>query len=227
MDFSEYYEDSYYKQNNYIKQHDYLVSVFTAILQMIESYGYSGKLFDVGCALGFMMEAAEKRGWSAFGIEISKTACRLAKKYTQGTVLNQRIDMGTEFPNGFFDAVTAYDVIEHVSNPRATIKEIKRVLRKDGLLYIHTLNYDGIGRRLGGINWNLLTPPGHTVYWTPKSLKRILGEEGFKIVNLSTARMATVNKFHNYFFNGLLLRRFTLISRLIPGDYLELFARAV
>jgi len=94
MDFSEYYEDDYYKQNNYIGQHDYLVSVFTKKLQIIESLGYGGKLFDVGCALGFLMEAAEKRGWSAFGIEISKVACRLAKKYTKGTILNQRIDVG-------------------------------------------------------------------------------------------------------------------------------------
>jgi SAM-dependent methyltransferase len=69
-------------------------------------------------------------------------------------------------------------VIEHLPNPKETLQEIKRILRKDGLLLITTPNFDSINAKIFKENWFPLEIPRHLYLFTPVTLKKLLNSVG-------------------------------------------------
>jgi len=89
----------------------------------------SKKILDAGCGDGYLVSQLRKRGFDAFGIDISRTRINHAiKKYGKfyeiGSVYNLK------FKEGTFDTVIASEVIEHLEQPDNAIEEFKRVSKK-------------------------------------------------------------------------------------------------
>jgi len=89
----------------------------------------------------------------------------------------------------FFDVVTLFDLIEHTTDPQATLRACHRLLRPGGLLIITTPNVDGLVPRvtyclfaatLGA--WDHPTPPGHVVQFSRRTLQQMLEQTDFRIV---------------------------------------------
>lgn len=92
----------------------------------------SGLLLDVACGLGYMLDMAEERGVSAFGLDISWIA--LAKsKAERGS---RRVVLGNgehlPWPDNTFDYVTCLGSLEHFIHPENGMREIARVLKPSG-----------------------------------------------------------------------------------------------
>jgi len=104
----------------------------------ILKYKNSGKLLDIGCALGFFLRFAENY-FETYGIDISSLAIKKAKTITPNSKLFvQDAQLKYPFKDNFFDIVTSYDVIEHLSNPYGSLKESFRVLKTSGYLFLQT-----------------------------------------------------------------------------------------
>lgn len=131
-----------------------------------------GRLLDVGCGAGEWLGTMRDLGWQAEGLDFDENAVRAA----QETGLNVRC--GTvedqQFPDESFDAVTLHHVIEHVSDPVATLKECGRILKKGGKLVLITPNNASLSHRLFKSNWRGLEPPRHLNIFTPNSARRAL-----------------------------------------------------
>jgi 2-polyprenyl-3-methyl-5-hydroxy-6-metoxy-1,4-benzoquinol methylase len=151
--------------------------------------GYRGRLLDVGCGLGYFVKAmAEFGSWEAHGIEISQAAVRYA---TEGLGLqNVRSGLVQEagYPDDHFDVVTLWDVIEHLREPDPLLAECRRVLRPEGLLFMHTPN---VGVQLpkarlkallkgmrAGVHY--LEARDHLHLYSPDTLTRLATRNGFK-----------------------------------------------
>lgn len=107
-------------------------------LKEILQYKDSGRLLDVGCALGFFLKFAEKY-FETYGFDISPYAIKKAKKIaTNSKLLVQDAQKRYPFNDNFFDAITCYDLIEHLPKPEQCIKEIFRVLKPRGYLFLQT-----------------------------------------------------------------------------------------
>ncbi|MBU4501907.1 MAG: class I SAM-dependent methyltransferase, partial [Nanoarchaeota archaeon] len=93
------------------------------------------KVLDIGCSTGSFLYLLQKKGWEAYGTELHEDYTKFAKKK-----IGQNIYTGTlndaNFKDNQFDAVTLFHVLEHFSDPFSSLIEIKRVLKKDGLLYL-------------------------------------------------------------------------------------------
>ncbi|MFQ5750326.1 MAG: class I SAM-dependent methyltransferase, partial [Planctomycetota bacterium] len=87
-------------------------------------------------------------------------------------------------PAGSFDVITGFDVVEHVHDPRAFLKETARLLRPGGLLFLVTPNVSGWSRRLMGRFWFHFKPLEHTYYFDRRTLGRFLEEAGFETVEV-------------------------------------------
>lgn len=94
------------------------------------------KWLEVGCAYGYLIEEAEKLDIDAIGVDISEYALH------QHPPVKDRLLQGDAFSLPFaddsFDVVSAFDLVEHLEHPLAAIKEWKRVLRPNGLLFLST-----------------------------------------------------------------------------------------
>lgn len=141
-----------------------------------------GSLLDVGCAAGFFLQAASER-YDVTGVEISEFAARYAREQ-----LGQRVFTGEIFDapleDESFDAVTLWDVVEHLADPLATVAEIARVTRKGGVLALSTGNVEGSLARRGLPGWDLMFPPGHLSFFSPRTLEHLLNRAGFQLRRL-------------------------------------------
>ena len=140
----------------------------------------TGNLLDVGCATGEFLAAAIPKGWQVYGVETSPASAEAARTLTGGQIHTGTLDTAP-FQEGTFDAVTMFDVIEHLQSPRAYMKRIASLLRPGGLLAISTPNIHSVAYRLLGRRWEAVGPNDHLYYFSPRTLQRLLADQGFTI----------------------------------------------
>lgn len=167
----------------YEKNHRALFRRVVAVLDR-QSPG-KGRLLDVGCAAGFLLDTAREDGWDVTGVDLSPSMARHAAR-----VLGLDVRVGTleecELPDASFDAVTLCDSLEHVANPLTTMREVRRVLRPGGTALIVTPNIASPLARLLGTKWPHLTPREHIYYFAPETLRRLIVTAGFQPLHSGT-----------------------------------------
>jgi len=144
-----------------------------------------GRLLDVGCSRGYLLEAARERGWQVAGVEINRRSVEVAR--SRGLEVHCGDIATAPFPPETFDLVTAFDVIEHVPSPGGFLATVRQLLRPRGLLVLTTPNISGlvprctywlVGRTIGA--WEHPTPPGHLVQFSRHTLLDLLSRSGFE-----------------------------------------------
>lgn len=143
-----------------------------------------GKLLDLGCAMGFLLEAAEQAGFQGFGLDLNPEAVGIAKQRFGDRVALGELD-ASAFPGVVFDAVTLVDVLEHVPDPAALLAQVHGRLAAGGVLAVLLPNAASLTRRLLGRRWPHYTPE-HLFFWTPAALERQLASAGFAVREIRT-----------------------------------------
>lgn len=177
------------------------------MLDLIEKYKNPGKILDIGCGLGLFLYVAKKRDWETSGVEISKFVSNFAKNKLKLNVINS--DNLDAFQDNFFDVIMVNHVLEHIENPLLILKQIKKKLNINGILFIGVPNINGIYLRFQKENWPSLQPSTHIFQFTPKTIKLLLKKVSFKPI-----KFITINRKYNYkfkFLNFLLNKGVNLI----------------
>jgi SAM-dependent methyltransferase len=142
-----------------------------------------GRLLDVGCGDGRFLAAMAARGWRVEGIETESAAAALARHRTGGTVHESPLEE-TDLPDAAFDMVSLLHVLEHVPDPRATLKAVRRVLAPGGTLLLALPNVLCLEATLFRSDWYPLDLPRHYWGFTPHTLVRLVEECGFDVRSL-------------------------------------------
>ena len=142
-----------------------------------------GRLLDVGCATGALIARLEERGWTARGVEISGPQAEYCR--ARGLEVSGRPLEENGFPGESFDAVTASHLVEHLNNPRSLVREIFRILKRGGRLYMTTPNADGFQARLLGGRWRSAIFD-HLYLFSRATLSALLKSEGFRVERCRT-----------------------------------------
>ena len=146
--------------------------------QVITRHVTHGRLLDVGCATGdFLSEMKRQPGWTVTGIEPSVFAARYAQRSVGVPVISGTLN-DAPFASSSFDAITMWDVLEHVYDPRAVIAEAARLLRPGGVLVVNHPNLDSIDRRIFGRLWLGYELPRHLHLFPTELLHTLMGEYG-------------------------------------------------
>lgn len=135
-----------------------------------------GRLVDIGCSTGVFMVAARDRGWHTVGVEFSSRAAEIARKTTESEIFAGTIEE-CNFPPGSFDAVTSWEVLEHLPDPATFFRSIYRILKPGGVWALSTPNWRSRWER--STTEMTRRPPFHLTYWTPASLRKMLVSGGF------------------------------------------------
>ena len=162
------------------------LAMFDSLLQRLEElHGGVGRLLDLGCGPGYCFERAAKRGWDAHGVDLGEwTAAAAAARNLKNLHVGNLADQS--FPDGHFDAVVSVEVFEHLTDPISELKDSQQVLRPGGLLLLQVPNYRTLPILLGRDDFRLNTPPQHLNYFTPHTLRKLLQENGFRVLQLRT-----------------------------------------
>jgi 2-polyprenyl-3-methyl-5-hydroxy-6-metoxy-1,4-benzoquinol methylase len=157
----------------------------------LQKYKKPGALLDIGCSTGSFIEIAKKKGWVVKGIEISPDSAKIAQDIHKGDVYEGMLQDGL-YPEETFNAITLWDVLEHVPDPKQLLGIIYRLLKKDGMVFIRTPNVDGLFPTYSlylskYLNyWPHPEPPYHLFQFSPSTLRKFLSISGFEVVSFKS-----------------------------------------
>lgn len=155
-----------------------------------------GRMLDVGCGNGDLVQMARDYGWEAEGIDLDAKAAANAS----GKGLNVRLGTLAEqaYPDSTFDLITMSHVIEHLHDPIRHLQESHRVLKAAGSILVFTPNTAGVPHRRFGVDWLPLDPPRHLMLFNPRTLAEVAGRAGFTDARVtSTLRLNTLTDCHS------------------------------
>lgn len=126
-----------------------------------------GRLLDVGCAAGFFLQQAHAAGWQIAGVELARDMAAHATKLLDIPIATRLDDL----PPGQFDAITLWEVIEHVPDPVAFLRQLVARLQPGGVLMLSTPNTAHWQAQREPQQWISYRPPAHLLYFTEPTLR--------------------------------------------------------
>jgi len=154
----------------------------TARQYLSEIHRYTGEvggsLLEIGCGDGDFLIEAEAAGYSVTGVEYAPAACEQARtRLKRGEVLCGELETAG-LPDSRFDLCVLSDVIEHVRDPISFLREIHRLLKPGGGIFIATPSLASWSAKLLSKNW-MEFKPEHLTYFDPQTLETALFRTGY------------------------------------------------
>lgn len=140
-----------------------------------------GRLLDIGCASGMFVAVADQAGWQVTGLEVSSWAITRARERCPRATFVTGLLEEQNFAPASFDAITLWDVLEHVHSPRKALQQVCKWLTPEGWLFLNVPDERSWVARLMGKRWVLLLRE-HLWYFSRETLTQLLTQEGFKLV---------------------------------------------
>src|SRR4051812_14878697 len=145
---------------------------FRRRLTLVQKFKRSGRLLDIGCGFGYLLNVAQTLGFEPWGLDVSSFAVERCNERFPGRVKRGILTPDT-FPPASFDVITMFDLIEHVYHPVDFFRLVATCLKDDGIVAVTTPNHDSLLSRVSGRNWVSYKIPEHVFYYSPKTLAQV------------------------------------------------------
>jgi SAM-dependent methyltransferase len=160
---------------------EYELPVLTKIVDKIQQCIPTGQLLEVGCGRGDLLRVARMNGFSVVGCDIFGGR----KPISDGITFYDSTLKDAGFNDNSFDVVVIRNILEHLFDPNIEMKEVKRILKPNGYLYIKVPNVEfehGVRCRLIFGKKHTMDPPYHLNYFSPISLRKFLINTQFEFL---------------------------------------------
>jgi SAM-dependent methyltransferase len=156
-----------------------LYSINQQRLACLRSLKPHARLLDIGCGRGHFIKLAHETGYDAQGIDVSARAIGYAREQfglrAEVRRLEEIVEAGEQF-----DLITLWHVLEHFADPYAALRQIRSLLRRDGLCVIEVPNLRSLKFMLSKSKWNGGNHPFyHRTFFTGRTLKDAFTRTGF------------------------------------------------
>lgn len=141
-----------------------------------------GKLLDIGCGVGDFLHTAEMHGWECIGVEPSDDAKSIAQKRIKGKIITSMELEG--FPDGSFDVITMWHVLEHVDNIKWQVAQLQRLVNPSGRVIIALPNYKSYDGQYYKEQWAAYDVPRHLNHFNRNTLSKIFKTSGLELIKM-------------------------------------------
>ena len=201
-----------------------------------------GNLLEIGSYCGFLLNRIRGDGWTVTGLEPDRAVADYSRQKFGLNIVDGVLPQPS-LPSSHFDAIIMLHVIEHMPDPSANLREIRRMMKPGGLLVVETPRFDSLMfKLLGRRERSISNCNGHIYFFTVPTLKALLKKNGFEPLKVElVGRTLTLERLlHNFavmsrshrvadWFNGL-SRRLHLDQRTVhlnARDMQRIYSRAV
>lgn len=176
-----------YGYTDYLADSELYLHTFKMRSSVIDGYWKTpGRVLDVGCAAGFFLKVMQDKGWEAHGLEVSDTVAEFGRtKLGLENLRTGSVDTLAELPRKHFDVITLWDVIEHLEDPAAALRNAHALLKDDGILVVETQNVESTYAYLLGSSWQHFKHEEHLYHFSPITLRKLLDKSGFHVLENS------------------------------------------
>lgn len=137
-----------------------------------------GRALDVGCGSGGLVDALERHGWAAQGID------SYAGSADDPRLIRSSIEDYAGAPG--FALITMVHSLEHFDLPHEALRRAHELLAPEGCLLVVVPNFGGAWSRLAGEDWSMLNTAEHRYHFTHVALVQMLMQSGLQIERLET-----------------------------------------
>ena len=148
-------------------------------------YRGQGRLLDVGCGPGRLLQDLRDQGWDVFGVDFSTVAVERAR--SMGLNVRHGTLQSAAFDESFFDVVLFNHSLEHMYDPINALKEARRILKPGGVLVLHLPNAGSTEARVFGKWWVSWDLPRHLLHFDPVTVQRLVKTAGFEKESIQTS----------------------------------------
>lgn len=184
-----YYYNSKFKEFEnefFLDSFEKRIPIFKQRLDLMVKLGIGRKVLDIGSAVGIFLsanEASESR-FDITACDISVDACNhIRKNYPKVKVVNEDVK---NLPKCDFDAVTLWDTVEHLPDPKDLLTSIKNQLRAGGYFLFSTPNTKSFEWQVMDSEHVQLLPPGHVNLYNKDNISNLLTRYGFSVEDIVT-----------------------------------------
>jgi 2-polyprenyl-3-methyl-5-hydroxy-6-metoxy-1,4-benzoquinol methylase len=155
-----------------------------AFERMLKSSGGTVRnLLDVGTGYGFFLKAVHQRlDIDVTGVELSRTEANYGNTELGLDIRNVMLSEA-EVTMNHFDMVTAFEVIEHIADPRGFVAELAKYVKPGGYMLIMTDNFESKVARGLGAGFPKWIPHSHISHFAPSTLERVVADAGLVIIH--------------------------------------------
>jgi len=154
---------------------------FNRYLKMIHKFKQpQGRILDIGCYEGYFLYEARKHGWECYGVEPNVGGARYAIEQLKLDV-KQCVLEKAGFEENYFDIVTAFATLEHVPNPLTLLREVRRIVKEDGLLVV-SVPAIPFYLKLIRSKWRMFIGD-HYYFFTDTSMAKLLAKANFNLIS--------------------------------------------
>lgn len=143
-----------------------------------------GKVLDVGCGNGYLLLPLKHKGCEVYGIETNPKSVNVCNELGLNVFCGILED--AKFPDEFFDTVVMSQVLEHLSSPKASLREIFRILKPGGKVFIYCPNANSYLFKFFGKYWHGWHIPFHFFAFTKDTIRKLTTKTSFKLNKIAT-----------------------------------------
>jgi 2-polyprenyl-3-methyl-5-hydroxy-6-metoxy-1,4-benzoquinol methylase len=174
------YDEGYFTERNaYLAQAEAFRAALAEVVDLAAAYQPHGRLVDIGCGPGLLLEIAAARGYTASGCDVSAWATEHARQRGLDVRTGELAAAG--YPTAGFDVAVVNHTLEHIPAPGPFLAEIRRILKPGGILVVGVPNFGGLMAQIMRERWAGLLPDQHLWHFTPDTLRRLLDTAGFAV----------------------------------------------
>ena len=173
---------------DYGEELDGLRATYGAVLDRVGALlPAKGALLDIGCGSGFVLSLAQSRGWQHVrGVEPSADAIAHAAREIRPLIEGEMMRPGL-FAAESFDAVTLFQVLDHMPDPLGLLREAHRILRPGGAVVAFNHNVSALSARVLGERSPIIDVE-HTYLYSPATMRALFEAAGFSVESAVGAR---------------------------------------
>ncbi len=183
---SDFY-DNYHKSAQYLSKLDSKIRRAKKRIRSVNWLKKPGRFIDVGCNVGFAVEAARSLGFDARGIDIDAKAIEVAQSQFSQAKFEVRSVQDLAESGETFDFIYCSEVIEHLSELDSFFTALVKCLSDDGVLYITTPDngHFSLPNEFSKlVEWTSVRPPEHLMYFTKSSVTPLLKRHGLRSIKM-------------------------------------------
>ena len=171
--------------------------LFDHVLNEVGRFQPGGALLDVGCSYGWLLLRARGRGYTPYGVELSRIPYEYCRDELKVPVFHGTLEQ-VNFPDSMFQVITMLNVLEHVPDVTSTLGAVNRLLAPGGLLALVVPNWvfgwpwiaanrHILRRENLSIGLAVFDVPRHLFLFSPRTVRSFLERTGFEVLKIYNA----------------------------------------
>ncbi|MBC7428137.1 MAG: class I SAM-dependent methyltransferase [Bacteriovorax sp.] len=156
-------------------------------------------ILDIGCSAGGFLNIAKEFGWKTFGLEFNKQEAAVSRK-SQHEVFEMDLGTFVKTSDLKFDAITLWDVFEHIKNGEALLAQARTVLNANGGVFIQSPTPTALAPKILHEKCNMFDGLEHVNLYTFENIRQLAEKTGFEVYSYCTviSEKGVINNYLNY-----------------------------